>query len=264
VTATENASPAPSNEFKILIATPCYSAECHIDYALSLVHTYLKFQQIKNVKLLHRYIAYDCSIPRARNHFVAFTLADPTIKWQPDDVLKLIQANKPLVAAVLPTKKYYWERLRKPALQDIIKDDTLSPDEFKRKIKSHLVDYAARLSPIVDVQADIIEAEGLPTAFMLIKRELLEKMIASFPARKILNPMKEVPVSAKPYLYSLFEQENIDGEYLSSDYSFCRLWRSLGGKVYADLTINLDHHGGEDFEGDFQNVMKQSQKPSPI
>ncbi|HRE31771.1 MAG TPA: hypothetical protein PLD88_07355, partial [Candidatus Berkiella sp.] len=42
-----------------------------------------------------------------------------------------------------------------------------------------------------------------------------------------------------------------DGEYYSEDYSFCRRYKSIGGHIYADLSINLVHQGQEDYEGNF-------------
>jgi hypothetical protein len=32
-------------------------------------------------------------------------------------------------------------------------------------------------------------------------------------------------------------------EYLSEDWLFCDRWRALGGQIFGDITIKLDHTG---------------------
>ena len=249
-----------------MIATPCYTGQCYIGYALSLVKTYSFFSVHKQVKLVHKFISYDCSIPRARNCFVASMLADPTIthllfidadmKWEPEDIGKLIMAKKPIIGAAIPKKNYNWDRLRQPQVRQLIMDDTLSPAEFQKLIKMYLVDYAVNLGETRQAVEGIIEADTIGSAFLLIERSLLEKMCAAFPERKINNGPSGILEQDKPYLYSLFDQENREGVYLSSDYCFCRLWQSIGGKVYADLSINLGHQGSEEYEGNLLTISK--------
>jgi hypothetical protein len=271
VANTENKTPHQGADIRILIATPTYSGDCYTGYTLSLMKTYSYFQQFKNIRLYHRFINYDCSIPRARNHFVAYALAEPTIthllfidadiRWEPEDVAKLLKHNKPIVAGVIPKKKYLWDRLRLPHMREIIMNNDLSLDEFKKRIKAGLVDYAAGVTSNPEMFSGLIEAQRVGTAFLLLQREVFEKMIKAFPERKIKNPPPEFPERAKDYLYSLFDQECKNGEYISSDYSFCRLWESIGGKVYADLTINIGHHGSEEFEGDFISIYGPKSPP---
>ncbi len=258
------------SEIKIMIATPCYTGQCYMGYALSLVKTYTFFSFHKQVKLLHKFISYDCSIPRARNTFVATMLSDPTIthllfidadmKWEPEDIGKLIMAKKPIIGAAIPKKNYNWDRLRQPQVRQLIMDDTLSAEEFQKLIKMYLVDYAVNLGETRQAVDGIIEADTIGTAFLLIERNVLEKMCAAFGQRKISKSPTEMPEQDRPYFYSLFDQENREGEYLSSDYCFCRLWQSIGGKVYADLSINLGHQGSEEYEGNLVSISKTSAK----
>jgi len=260
----------PSKPIRILIATPSYDAQVHTGYALSLVKTYAYFQPSKTVDILHQFRLHDCSIPRARNHFAAYFLSDPTlthllfidsdINWNPEDIGKLLKSNKPIIAATFPKKKYIWDKLRQEKVKAIVMDDKLSAEEFQRKIKANLVDYAINFGDAREVRDHVIEVKHVATAFMMIKREVLEKMCDQFPMRKI-NNFKDLPSSMQNHLYSLFEQENEKGEYLSSDYSFCRLWGKIGGKVFADLSITLSHHGTEDFTGNILDLGSSSQKP---
>ena len=40
-----------------------------------------------------------------------------------------------------------------------------------------------------------------------------------------------------------------NGRYLSEDYTFCRRWQNMGGKVYVDPHVILDHVGTYTFKG---------------
>jgi len=258
-----------SRSTRIFIATPSYDAQVHTGYALSLVKTHAYFQSSTEVDIVHQFRLHDCSIPRARNYFAAFFLSDPTlthllfidsdINWKPEHIYKLLKSNKPIIAATFPKKKYIWDKLRSANVQNIIMDKKLSPDEFQRKIKANLVDYAINFGDSREVKNNIIEVKHVATAFMMIERQVLEKMCLAYPERKITNH-NDVPLNVHQHLFSLFEQENENGEYLSSDYSFCRLWAKTGGKVYADLSISLSHHGAEDYAGSILDIGYQ--KPS--
>ena len=57
--------------------------------------------------------------------------------------------------------------------------------------------------------------------------------------------------SASPNQYALFDCmiEPETGHYLSEDYTFCRRWRSIGGKVWLDTEGALTHIGTHEFAG---------------
>ena len=50
--------------------------------------------------------------------------------------------------------------------------------------------------------------------------------------------------------FDFFQLGLRDGVYMSEDFSFCRDWRSIGGRVLVDTTIRLRHHGARAFETD--------------
>ncbi len=265
---TENK--APQQElFKILIGTPCYNGQCSMGHALSLAKTFAAFKELNKVKLAHRFISNDPSIPRARNYITASMLLDPTIthlmfidadiSWDPQDILKLLMAKKPIIGAAIPMKNYKWDRLRLPKIKELINDESLNADEFKKKIKMYLMDYAVNLGTTLETEDGIIEVEKVGTAFMLIHRKVFEQLIEKYPQRKINNILPGHPKTIIEKLYTFFDQENFDGEYLSSDYSFCRRYKEIGGKVYSDLSITVSHLGSEEYVG---NVFEISKVPT--
>jgi hypothetical protein len=248
-----------TSPLKIFIATPCYAGVCHAGYTLSLAKTIAYFMRVRDVEIVHKFILHESLVPMARNSFAAHALSDPSvthllfidsdIKWEPEDIVKLLKEDKPLIAATFPKKRYIWNRLRHETVREIIEDEDLSAEDFEHKVKSHLVDYAINLSDVREAKNGVVEVKNLATGFMLIKREVLEKMMKAYPEKKIKSVPKNMSPALKENLYGFFELTMKEGEYLSEDYQFCKNWASLGGKMYADLSINLEHHGAEIYEG---------------
>ena len=260
------------NNYKILIATPCYNGMCHAGYTLSLLRTFAYFQAAKNIKFAHKFILFESLVPRARNHFLAYAMSDPEIthvlfidsdmKWEPADIGKMLAANKGIIGGTCPKKRYHWDKLRTEAVREILLNDKLSQDEFREKIKANLVEYAINFGPSRDVKGGLIEVEHIGTAFMLISRAVIMEMMAAFPELKVKNPSNELTEEAKKHMYCLFELGvDKEGDYFSEDYSFCGRYASLGGKIYADLSINLTHQGQEDFQGNFLSLGNLKRSP---
>ncbi len=87
---------------------------------------------------------------------------------------------------------------------------------------------------------------------MVIKREVILRMMDHYPNLNYTPDGREKDPYA--HLYWLFFDCMIDpdsGRYLSEDYAFCRRWRDMGGKVYADLTSRLNHLGQQTYSGNF-------------
>ena len=80
-------------------------------------------------------------------------------------------------------------------------------------------------------EGNLIEVGTIGTGFMLIKR--------------INNNQYD------------FFQCTIDsrGRYLTEDWSFCRRWRQVGGEVWADLDIALEHVGYFRFQPDMKALI---------
>jgi hypothetical protein len=145
---------------------------------------------------------------------------DADIGFEPEEIFKLILADKDVVGGLYPKK----------ALP---------------------ISYVVNKVPDAEKEGNMVEVLNLGTGFMLIKREVLEKMIEANPQLHYIDNIGLDPKYA-PFKYALFDTE-IDPsttEYLSEDYLFCKRWREMGGKIWADLTITLNHCGYFTFRGD--------------
>ena len=80
---------------------------------------------------------------------------------------------------------------------------------------------------------------------MLIKRHVIEKLIADHPEWNVENRQGDGNVSA------VFDFAIKDGKYIGEDYLFCDRATQAGFQVWVDVEINLPHVGVESFERNF-------------
>jgi len=99
-----------------------------------------------------------------------------------------------------------------------------------------------------DATTGAVEVEAIGTGFLLLHRQVLEKLAEAHP--ETLHQTEDGPAHA------LFEA-GVDptaapgeGRYLSEDFLFCARWRALGGEVWCDPAIRLEHHGQVALTGD--------------
>ena len=53
-------------------------------------------------------------------------------------------------------------------------------------------------------------------------------------------------------------QEEDTKRYLSEDYAFCRRWQQLGGEIWLDPLVKLDHVGHYTFNGNIGKMFYTS------
>ena len=89
------------------------------------------------------------------------------------------------------------------------------------------------------------------TGFMLIKRNAIEKMITEYSSTKYTDDVNFLKPEENKYAYALFECGVENDKYLSEDWMFCNRWRKIGGDIFIDITVNLDHTGICDYKGSY-------------
>jgi len=88
------------------------------------------------------------------------------------------------------------------------------------------------------------EVKYVGTGFMLIKREVFEKIAKAYPElRYIEDDQKREPVHNFWRMEVGFDSDLGINRWLSEDWWFCEMWRRLGGKVFVDRRVTLKHYG---------------------
>jgi hypothetical protein len=100
----------------------------------------------------------------------------------------------------------------------------------------------------------LIEVTKTGTGFMLIKREVFEKL-DQHPAVRPFNNDIGLPPELNPYMKTYFDTAVRENRYYSEDWTFCENWRDLGGQVFVDKRVLLRHTGTYVFDGTTQQKL---------
>lgn len=199
----------------ILFATPMYGGQCTEQYFSSCMA--LKDQLVR-AGVEHAWLTgiNESLITRARNGMVAsfmktefqsLMFIDADIQFEPEDVGKLWNMNADVAVGVYAMKKpdaaWYAAWVDGKLMKEL-------PD------KPMDVDFAG-------------------TGFMMIKREVIQRMIEAYPETK--------HESNEGTCHALFDTAVLDDTYYSEDYLFCRRFREIGGAITMDPTVKLKHIG---------------------
>lgn len=214
----------------VLFGLPCYGGQMHAATYHGLRDTEARFREL-GLPFNVITITNESLIQRARNGIAAHFLAsecdrlvfiDADIGFSADQVLRLLSHDVDVIGGMYRKK---------------------SPDK---------VDFAANL----DVQLDgsvpqeqatgALRARHAATGFLSIKRGVFERMRDAWPhLRYRLHPDTARPDALGEYAWAFFDclTDPVTLDYLSEDYAFCHRWRALGGQVWVDPGLILDHHG---------------------
>ncbi|HTU26604.1 MAG TPA: hypothetical protein VMF30_14450 [Pirellulales bacterium] len=233
----------------LLVGTPCYGGVVTTEYLASL----LGLQR----ELAQRSIGFTLEMPAsslitvARNYVVSKVLANPQIShllfidadlgFDPAVVPRYLALEKDVVAGIYPIKAMNWAAVRQlPAaspLAGAFHYAVTLPDEEQTLVEG------------------FVRAEYAATGFMLIRRQVLERMVAEHPELKYRHSYAHLPsqTATADHLYALFDTALDVGEqvYLPEDYAFCRRWRALGGEIWVDAFSRFRHVGQLAFPGDY-------------
>jgi hypothetical protein len=249
---------------RIFIATPCYGGQLTEAYFRSTIRL-LTFCNQNQIPVAFGTIANESLVTRARNVLVAYFLQsdftrlmfiDADIEFQVEDVIKLIAHNKDVAVGAYPKKGVNWQRIRESVKQ------TDQPFDDK-SIASFGSDYAInfkfinRESKQIAIENGLIRLHDGATGFMMIKREVIDKMIAAYPELKYNNDLN-TPPELNPHFYAFFDTmiDPKDKRYLSEDYTFSRRWQDIGGEIWLDPSISLNHYGSFNFQGNPQQIIQ--------
>lgn len=101
-----------------------------------------------------------------------------------------------------------------------------------------------------DLRADsagLLEVKGVPTGFLKIKRHVLERLFGE---------ARQYTEAGRPTA-EIFERDVIAGDRISGDLNFCRKWRAMGGKIYVDPELHLQHVGEKTWQGTFGSYLRK-------
>jgi len=178
-------------------------------------------------------------VTRARNNLCAkmmtnaaathFMFIDADIRFEPESIFGMIAADKDVIGGLYPKK-------------------------------SLPIDYVINLKNGGRIEGPIFQVDTQGTGFLLFKKHVYEKLIATHPECKYVDDIG-LGKQYEPFMYSIFDTV-IDekGHYLSEDWTFCRRWQAIGGDIWADSRVLLNHIGHYEFKGDLSALERRGLK----
>ena len=240
-----------ASNIHLFVATPCYGGLVTQRYMQSICGL-LDAGRQSDLTVSVELLGYDSLITRGRNTLVTTFLDTPgathlmfidaDIGFTTDQVARLLALDELVAAGAYPLKILHYDQAV---------GDRIRAGEAFQTAQLHYVG-----TPCEGEQREerdgFVTAEFAGTGFMLIKREALEQMIAAYPQTRFTASHNRATPNPSPNQYALFDCiiEPDTGHYLSEDYTFCKRWRSLGGKVWLDTKSSLIHIGPHEFVGD--------------
>jgi len=239
---------------KIFVATPVHS-EASIHYVQAL----LQFQQqclIRNIMVSFS-LMKSSLVTQGRNlcvngfleaedKYTHLLFIDSDIDFKFDTIMKMLNADKDVIANPYPLKHIDWNKIEKRIDQKgKMNGYTLSKQGYTWPVK---LENGTDIT-VVDGVAEVTHA---PTGCMLIKREVFDKMIREYPNLKINQPtVLNGEMVEKEYFYNFFDtyHEPETKRYYGEDFGFCKRWTEIGGKCHILVDEYITHIGEYRYEG---------------
>ena len=238
---------------KIMVCTPCHS-----DVSMHYTQAVLKFQQAcwaKKIQVSFTLLKSSL-VTQGRNLCVAEMLnhednythllfIDSDIDFNSETIFKMLDFDKDIIGVPYPMKTLNWDKIWQR--KNSGNADDLAKAGFTFPVK---VDNPNAIT----VDQGLMELTHAPTGCMLIKRNVLEKMIKEYSHLEIFQPtiINGVEVK-KENMYNLFDtlHDPVTKRYFGEDFGFCQRWVDIGGKVHAYVNDYITHVGEYSYCGRF-------------
>ena len=254
-----NSSKEEIKPYSIFVATPVHS-ECSIHYTQALLELQkVAFQKKLKIKFQ---LMKSSLVTQGRNLCVAgflesdFThmlFIDSDIYVQAESILKMIERDKDVISIPYPLKTMMWDKAM----------DRINDNQIKniKELKTALNTYPMRVADDNDIKVNkgVMEVTHSPTGCMLIKRNVIDKLIKAYPDKGIVQKtVINGEYVDKPHMWNFFDciHDPETKTYLGEDFSFCKLWKDIGGKCYAYIGDTIVHVGEHQYEGRFVDELK--------
>jgi hypothetical protein len=222
----------------VLIAMPCYGGMV----SEPTMTSFLRFTLLAGKVGLNWSLdtmVNESLVTRARNNLCAkmmtnaaathFMFIDADIRFEPEAIFGMIAADKDVIGGLYPKK-------------------------------SLPIDYVINLKNGGRIEGPIFQVDTQGTGFLLFKKHVYEKLMAAHPECKYVDDIG-LGKQYEPFMYSIFDTViDAKGHYLSEDWTFCRRWQAMGGDIWADSRVLLNHIGHYEFKGDLSALERKGLK----
>jgi len=251
---------------KIFVATPMYGGMAHGLYIKSSLDLQTTFSRY-GVDTKFSFLFNESLITRARNYlvdeflrtdFTHLLFIDSDIHYNPQDVIAMLALDKDVIGGPYPKKSINWKNVAEAAR----KHPDMDPRELENLVGEYVFNVVKGTQTFSVTEP--LEVMEIGTGYMLIKREVFEKMKEAYPQIHYKpDHVGQANFDGSRYIHAFFDtvidtKESITGggsdRYLSEDYMFCQMWRKIGGKIWLCPWMRTQHVGTYAFTGNMPAV----------
>lgn len=237
---------------KIFISVPCYDATMTMQCTISIMNL-TQLLTSNKINFVIDFIGNESLITRARNNslgkfmstdFTHILFIDSDIEFNPSAVLDLLLFDKDVVCCAYPKKGYNWKKLIY----------SMQNEKSNESLESRGLDFSYNAltneNNELITNGDFIKVHHASTGFMLIKRQIIEKLTEKHSDLNIITARLS---ETDKEICGLFCCIIKNKRFLSEDFSFCERVNDIGGEVWINVKHNLNHIGKYVFKSDIKN-----------
>lgn len=226
----------------LVIGTPCFGGMVCMEYTESV----LALKDLCNkldIKLTCMFLGNESLIQRGRNKITHYFLKtdsthlmfiDADQGFRPNDIIRMIQADKDIIGGPVPMKGINWDRVREGVLNGYPSLEKLTGHFNINTLPGHEM-----------VDPDIpFQVRHIGTGFMLINRRVFEGLLPYV-------GWYFTPSEKEQKVYDFFKVQNVNNELLSEDYNLCFMNSQIGGTNWVAPWCVISHNGNYSFTGQY-------------
>lgn len=183
-------------------------------------------------------------------------MIDDDIGFDPEDVFRMLNSGHDFCAGAVPLRQINFD-----AINHVVE---------KLGMKNRLERFATKFNvnicldgvptDIVTIKADTGEMEVAfaGTAFLMVTRNAVDQMIEKCSKDMLRSYLDPINNQATYDFFAPMIDEN--GTLNGEDVSFCKRWRSTGGKIHCWPHMKFSHTGAVTISGSFIDALDKSNK----
>lgn len=224
---------------KVFLALPVHDAKPTMATFHAIIH-FMKEAAQRGIEVDFQAWVGDSIVSSSRNILLGLfyksdctdlICIDSDNSWEPGALIKLLEHPVDFVMAGYRTKI----------------------DQEKYAI--HWID----INNIVSDENGLIEIAGGPFGIVRLTRNCVDKMVKAYDH---LGYDDDHLAPGLP-LWALFDNQLENRRYYGEDFTFCRRWRAIGGKVWLDPEIQTCHVGQKFYMGHVGQWLRAQSDPKP-
>lgn len=247
-------NPGDRSAISLMIATPTYNQQVMASYATCLVQLVMQ-AHLSGVRVQNIHTTSSALLAQSRNQlahsFLQSTCThllfiDSDMVFRADDVLRLLDEDKEVIAAICPRKLIDWQ-----AAADHARRHPQASAEEVQLASAIYAGYEPLHAGPFDANAPL-EVVSIGTGIMLIQREAFER-IRRLPGHRVTQ------VGSDRGIEVFFDTDFVGGQFVSEDISFCQRLRAAGGRIFGAPWFRVGHIGSHEFTSDLAALARPAQ-----